>query len=230
MRPPSVVRNRVSPDDQRLLVVTTTVPLRWASTAAPPYPKPSVPPGFTGVTSVHVPVVTASLCTLPLDWPLGPGASAYVTYSSLARLSYAARIGILAAGPAGCPATGTHLVPSAVLYRVVADEVPSPSPQPAYRVRSAATRTVTPWPEALGLGGKPGAAAQVLPRSVDLRRPSWRVPSHRVSLLRGSTRRRSPVPRPSSLDPSFTLRLVRVQVAPRSSERRNAPLPAHDCA
>lgn len=82
MRPPFVLRYRVSTAAQRLLVETTTVPGRRASTAAPPYPNVSdepslvVPPGFTGVTSVHFPLAVASLCTLPSDCPLGPGALA----------------------------------------------------------------------------------------------------------------------------------------------------------
>src|SRR3954469_7947218 len=58
VRPPFVVRYRVSTAAQRLLVETTTVPGRRASAATPPYPKVSeepslmVPPGCTGVTSV----------------------------------------------------------------------------------------------------------------------------------------------------------------------------------
>ncbi len=86
-----------------------------------------------------------------------------------------------------------------------------------------------PWPVALGVAGKV-TACQVAPRSVDLSSPSCRVPSHRVSLSRGSTSSRSPQPRPSSLAPSFTVRSVRFQVAPRSSDRSTAPLPAQDCA
>jgi hypothetical protein len=66
------------------------------------------------VTSVQVPLTTANLCTLPVDWPLGPGASAYVTYSSRARASYAARIGTLAEVPVGCAGTAVQAVPSVV--------------------------------------------------------------------------------------------------------------------
>ncbi|UWX04492.1 hypothetical protein H1235_06055 [Pseudoxanthomonas sp. NC8] len=57
-------------------------------------------------------------------------------------------------------------------------------------------------------------------------RPCAREPRNSTRPSFGSTARRSPLPRASSLPPSLNGRSLRWKLAPRSAERRIAPLPA----